>query len=94
MLAIQNMTWNGELGFQEAPSKDFIVEQEDLAWQQVYLDTYGGPNTGPQGVMGKSHFERGLMWVENYMAGHMVPMYQPRAAYKQLQWVLGHIDEL
>jgi carboxypeptidase D len=27
----------------------------------------------PQGVMGKKHFERGLMWVETYQAGHMQP---------------------
>jgi hypothetical protein len=24
---------------------------------------------GPQGIMGKKHYERGLMWVETFQAG-------------------------
>ena len=83
LLSIQNMTWNGQLGFQSAPSEDFIVPIPEPRH-------YGGP----QGVMGKKHFERGLMWVESYQTGHMQPQYQPRVALRHLEWVLGRIDEL
>jgi carboxypeptidase D len=86
------MTWHGAQGFQKQPSTPFVVEQEDITWQPVYLDNYGAPNSGPQGVMGISHYERGLMWVETFQSGHEVPMYQPRAALQHLQWMLGHID--
>ena len=47
-----------------------------------------------QGVMGKNHFERGLMWSEVYDSGHMVPQYQPQVALRHLEWVLGRIDTL
>ena len=84
LLSIQNMTWHGKLGFQEAPSTDLVVTMPDLEYG------YGGA----QGVMGKKHYERGLMWVETYQAGHEQPQYQPRVALKQLEWLLGRIDEL
>lgn len=54
LLSIQNMTWNGKLGFQEKPCKDF----------EVPLAVDAGYPAGPQGVMGIAHYERGLMWVE------------------------------
>ena len=82
MLAIQNMTWNGQLGFQSAPSKNFVVP----------IPAPHG--TTPQGIMGKEHFERGLQWVEVYQAGHMLPQYQPAAAWRHLEWLLGRIDAL
>ena len=78
------MTWNGQLGFQEAPSSDIIVPTIDLQ--------YGVG--GPQGVMGRYHFERGLMWTETYQAGHEQPQYQPRVTLRYLQWLLGRIDDL
>ena len=74
LLSIQNMTWNGKLGFQSAPSQDFVVPT--------------------QGVMGKMHYERGLQWAETYQCGHMQPQYQPKAALRHLEWVLGRIDAL
>lgn len=81
------MTWHGKLGFQEQPSKDFEVP--------IALDSTGFLyHYGRQGVMGKAHYERGLMWVETDQAGHMIPQYQPRAAWRQLQWVLGRIETL
>ena len=85
MLAIQNMTWNGKLGFQSAPTKDLIVPIP--IW-------YPPLDYEPQGIMGKEHFERGLQWVEVYQAGHMLPQYQPAAAWRHLEWLLGRIDSL
>jgi len=54
------MTWNGMLGFQSPPTTDFVVDIKDKQ--------YG---TGVQGVMGKKHYERGLLWVETYQAGKL-----------------------
>ena len=74
LLSIQNMTWNGNLGFQSAPSTPISIPD--------------------QGVMGIQHYERGLMWAETYKSGHMQPEYQAQAAYRHIQWLLGHIDTL
>ena len=81
MLAIQNMTWNGKLGFQSPPIEDFVVP---------IVISY----PSAQGIMGKQHFERGLQWVEVYQAGHVVPQYQPAAAWRHLEWLLGRIPAL
>lgn len=77
------MTWNGALGFQNPPTEDFVVP---------FVLTGFPPK--PQGVMGKKIFERGLMWVESYQAGHMQPQYQPAATFQHLRWLLGRIDDL
>jgi len=84
------MTWNGALGFQQKPNETFFVEYNDIWFAP--MQNYTNPN--PQGTMGVKHFERGLMWNEVFQAGHMVPQYQPRAALKQLRWLLGRIDDL
>ena len=44
--------------------------------------------------MGVQHYERGLMWAETYLSGHMEPQFQPRSSYRHLQWILGRIDVL
>ena len=80
---IQNMTWGGQQGFQSAPSEEFIVPYHE----QSSLSAIGGA-----GVMGKAHTERGLTWVEIYLAGHMVPQYSPGAAYRQMEFMLGRVD--
>lgn len=100
MLAIQNMTWNGKLGFQNKPSTLIDIKLPDLQYAQLFLDTYlnyendGFDGPGGQGIMGVQHYERGLLWAETYQCGHMQPQYQPRSSYRHLQWLLGKIDEL
>lgn len=97
LLAIQNMTWGGVLGFEEEPSKDIVITLPDLQYAQTFVDNYGPEYAGledPQGTMGVQHFERGLMWAETYLSGHMQPQFQPRSSYRHLQWLLGHIEEL
>ena len=94
LLAIQNMTWNGDLGFQEAPSKPINITMPDLMYDEVFkLNGQEGVD-GPQGIMGIQHFERGLMWAETFQSGHMQPQYQGRSTYRHLEWLLGHVDEL
>lgn len=85
-LAIQNMTWGGKQGFQEEPGKDkFYVPYHPDASQETLAAA---------GEMGIVHTERGFTWVETYLSGHMVPQYQPSAAYRQLEYLLGRIDSL
>jgi len=95
LLSIQNMTWGGHLGFQSKPDKDIVITLPDLQYYQVFLDNYFDPGfDSSQGTMGVQHFERGLMWAETFLSGHMQPQFQPRSSYRHLQWVLGHIEEL
>ena len=94
VLAIQNMTWNGKLGFHAPPTKDIIITLQDLEYGALFKADGFPPLSAKQGIMGKQHYERGLMFAETYMSGHMEPQFQPRSAYRHLQWVLGRIDEL
>lgn len=94
LMSIQNMTWNGKLGFQTRPSTPINIDIPDL----VYAETFNANSLqgadGPQGVMGIQHYERGLMWVQTFQSGHMQPEYQPRSAYRHLLWLLGHTDTI
>jgi carboxypeptidase D len=88
-LAIQNMTWNGKLGFDSQPATPIEISLPDLQYASVE-----GGFEDPQGLMGIQHFERGLMWAETFFSGHMQPQFQPRSSYRHLQWLLGHIETL
>ncbi|RDW76179.1 carboxypeptidase-3 [Coleophoma crateriformis] len=94
LLAIQNMTWNGALGFQTAPSEEMVVETPDLEYTAAFNNGPQKGRDGPQGVVGLKHYERGLMWTQTYLGTHVQPESQPRAALRHLQWVLGRINEL
>lgn len=60
LLAIQNMTWGGSLGFQAKPANETIVTIPDLQYTDLF-DSQGEAGVdGPQGVVGTHHFERGL----------------------------------
>jgi carboxypeptidase D len=94
LLSIQNMTWHGALGFQEAPSKEMVVDIPDLEYKSVFDASSQHGRDGPQGVVGLKHFERGLMWTQTYLGSHVQPESQPRASYRHLLWLLGRIDDL
>ncbi|PVH98259.1 alpha/beta-hydrolase [Periconia macrospinosa] len=85
LLAIQNMTFGGQQGFQSPPTEDFYVP---------YHDDYSYESLSASGVMGKTHTERKLTWVYQALSGHMVPQYQPSSGYRQLEFLLGRIDSL
>jgi carboxypeptidase D len=85
LLAIQNMTWGGALGFQKPPVEPFFVPYHDDA----SLSTLAA-----SGVMGTSHTERGLTYVGVDLSGHMVPQYQPTAAFRQLEFLLGRVKSM
>lgn len=73
LLGIQNMTWNGALGFQTAPSTPINITIPDMAWNAEFANPESYPQgvDGPQGIMGIQHYERGLMWSETFQSGHM-----------------------
>ena len=55
LLSIQNMTWNGDLGFQCEPTDPINIELPDLLYQQVFVDSGQAGFDGPgQGIMGVS----------------------------------------
>lgn len=82
------------MGFQTAPSTPINITLPDLQYAAAFAANGLAGVDGPQGIMGISHFERGLMWAETFQSGHMQPQYQPRVTYRHLQWVLGRIDAL
>ena len=94
LLAIQNMTWNGALGFQSEPATPIDIKLPDLQYQSLFSSQGFDGLDAHQGIMGVQHYERGLMWAETYLSGHMQPQFQPRSSYRHLQWVLGRIDAL
>ena len=94
LLGIQNMTWHGKLGFQSAPSTPIIITLPDLQFEAVFDANGFGEIDNPQGTMGVQHYERGLMFAETLLSGHMQPQFQPRSSYRHLQWLLGHIETL
>ncbi|KAI1834031.1 hypothetical protein DTO006G1_7718 [Penicillium roqueforti] len=95
LLAIQNMTWNGELGFQTRPTTPITIDTSDLQYAPVFTaqDDYGGLD-GPQGLMGVQHYERGLMFAETFQAGHRQSQDQGRMSYRHVQWLLGDVERL
>jgi carboxypeptidase D len=94
LMAIQNMTWGGKLGFQSAPSTPIVITLPDLQYEAVFESSGFGGDDDPQGTMGVQHYERGLMWAETFLSGHMQPQFQPRSSYRHLQWLLGYIETL
>ncbi|KAK7756509.1 hypothetical protein SLS62_001343 [Diatrype stigma] len=84
MLAIQNMTWGGQRGFQQRPADPLFVPYHPAGASQ-------GSAAGA-GVFGTTHSERGLTWAFVSLSGHMVPSNQPSVAYRQLEVLLGRVD--
>ncbi|KAF2840231.1 alpha/beta-hydrolase [Patellaria atrata CBS 101060] len=85
LMMIQNLTWGGMQGFQEKPCDPFFVPYH----ADVPLDSLASA-----GIMGTTHTERGLTWVETHLSGHMAPQYAPSAAFRQVEFLLGRIDSL
>ncbi|KAJ3339382.1 hypothetical protein HDU93_008290 [Gonapodya sp. JEL0774] len=86
LLAIQNMTWGGKLGFQSKPVAPFFVpyHNEDPSLATV----------AASGVFGTTHTERGLTWDSIDLSGHMVPQYAPTAAFREVEFLLGRVKNV
>ncbi|KAK4193116.1 carboxypeptidase-like protein [Podospora australis] len=83
LIAIQNMTWGGQLGFQNRPDQPFYVPRNNITTASTLAAA---------GVFGSMASERGLTYVTVNLAGHMVPQYAPSAAYRQLEFMLGRVN--
>ncbi|KAI5858250.1 alpha/beta-hydrolase [Durotheca rogersii] len=97
LLAIQNTTWGGQLGFREVPAEPFFVPHHTLgSASDIFAETdpLRLSSIAAQGVAGVAHTERGLTYVSIDLAGHMVPQYAPSAAFRQLEFLLGRVDSL
>jgi len=101
LITIQNMTWNGAQGFQTAPTKNnlFVPYHESLGYIEQIANA-AIPGTPPQydtagaGYQGYWHTERGLTFAVVSLAGHEIPQYVPGASYRQLEFLLGRIENL
>lgn len=85
LLQIQNTTWNGLQGFQEAPSDNLVVPTHG---------DYSDATLAASGIMGTTHTERGLTWATVDLSGHMVPEYQPSVSFRQIEFLLGRVSSL
>ncbi|KAH8674126.1 Alpha/Beta hydrolase protein [Xylariales sp. PMI_506] len=83
LLAIQNMTWNGELGFQAVP--------DDPIYVPYHPDGSLG-TIAAAGVLGTSRTERGLTFLGVALSGHEGPAWKPSVAYRQLEVLLGRVE--
>lgn len=89
LFALQNVTWAGRTGFKVKPTKAFIVPEArgqgapDSSWAEGLL--------GAAGEMGTWGWERGVLFADVEGAGHMLPQYNPSAAFRLMEVMLGRV---
>jgi carboxypeptidase D len=102
LATIQNLTWHGRQGFHVAPSswEEFYVPYgRNLAYAIDALTHQSVPEkplglVGGAGIMGRTHSERGLTFVEVWNSGHELAQYNPAAAFRLLEFLLGRVERL
>ena len=82
LMAIQNLTWGGKMGFQTVPSAPLYVPLHDNS----FLQTAAGA-----GVAGTTHTERGLTYFGAAATGHFLSSNAPAVAFRSLEVLLGRI---
>lgn len=85
LMAIQNMIFGAELGFQKRPNDPFYVP---------YHHAGANATLAGAGVFGTTYTERGLTFVNVNLAGYMIPQYVPSVAYCQMEVLLGRVKSL
>lgn len=86
LLALQNMTWNGDQGFQSYPG--------DRKMFVPYHKEYNGGTLAASGYVGSWGKERGLTFYQVQHAGHQQPQYAPGSSYGVIELMLGRIEAL
>ncbi|KAL0934827.1 carboxypeptidase cpdS [Colletotrichum truncatum] len=84
LMVLQNMTWNGQQGFDEFPNKSFFLPA-------AYTDLSSQSATGKVGDWVE---QRGLNFARVYTAGHELPEYAQGAGYRLLEKLLGRVSDL
>ncbi|KAK5658252.1 hypothetical protein OQA88_2227 [Cercophora sp. LCS_1] len=82
LLTIQNLTWGGELGFQDKPTQPLYIP---------YHDNEDVQNVAGAGIVGTAHTERGLTYFGVAPAGHFLTQDQPAVAFRGVEVLLGRI---
>jgi carboxypeptidase D len=82
LLAIQNLTFGGKLGFQERPSKPLFVP---------YHGNEEAESLAGAGVVGTVHTERGLTYLSIVPSGHFVSMDTPALSFRSVEVLLGRV---
>ena len=81
LFALQNVTWRGATGFSAEPTQTFVVP----------ASAGNASLTGQAGEMGTWIHERGVVFVDVAGAGHELPEYNPSAAFRLLEVMLGRV---
>ncbi|QUC19072.1 uncharacterized protein UV8b_03313 [Ustilaginoidea virens] len=95
LATIQNMTWNGQKGFQTRPVEPLLVPSQE--WQSnpwKKRESTEKAIHGGMSVKGTALTERGLTFITVFEAGHEMSRDAPAASYHQLQFLLGRIHSL
>ncbi|KAK1585434.1 serine carboxypeptidase [Colletotrichum navitas] len=89
LMAIQNMTWGGALGFQSRPEATLRVPHHR------HGDAGKGSGGAPAGAgeLGVWHSERGLTYFETPTAGHFLGRDAPSVSFRALEVLLGKVAD-
>jgi carboxypeptidase D len=82
LLAIQNLTFGGKLGFQTQPTEPLVIP---------YQSNNNAESMAGGGIAGTVHTERGLTVLQVDLAGHFLTMDAPAVAFRSLEVLLGRI---
>lgn len=84
LLAIQNMTWGGRMGFQSPPVAPLYIP---------YHANDDFTTVAGSGIMGTTHKERGLTYIAVGPAGHFLTLDAPSVAFRSMEILLGRIPD-
>lgn len=88
LFALQNVSWHGTVGFTAPPTAKFVLPPAPAAAE----GGSGQSPLGPAGEMGTWAYERGVLFADVKGAGHELPEYNPSAAFRLLEVLLGRVS--
>lgn len=83
LMAIQNLTFGGKLGFQTKPTESLFIP---------YQSNSNPESQAGGGIAGIVHTERGLTFLEVNLSGHFFTMDAPAVAFRSLEVLLGRVN--
>lgn len=86
LFALQNVSWQGTVGFTAPPTAKFVLPAAPTA-----TDEGSQSPLGPSGEMGTWAYERGVLFADVKGAGHELPEHNPSAAFRLLEVLLGRV---